>query len=200
MTKGAPNRGIGPHPPAYPGPPNCSDSFNIKATTLRTVRQCGPHFSSFIFLHISLVCPVLESITVVSGRQLQVTVLAFSCLTTTQCSMSSAVGGGAWLRIGGGAAATGCFFVAQPARSRQDTSQAFLMPFVSLSRARLSMAILVTAPDVDNLRRRASRTRSTLPASAASQISELTNYSNVRVFATFSQAGLLAENAINILE
>ncbi len=52
------------------------------------------HFSSFIFLQTSLVCPVFESMTVVTGRQLQVTVLAFSCLTTTQCSMSSARGGG----------------------------------------------------------------------------------------------------------
>src|SRR6267142_1099903 len=88
------------------------------------------HFSSFIFLQTSLVCPVLESITVVTSRQLHVTVLAFSCLTTTQCSMSSAVGGGSWLRIGGGVAATGCFFAAQPARSRQNSSQALLMPFV----------------------------------------------------------------------
>src|SRR5713226_6121081 len=91
----------------------------------------GPsHFSSFIFLQTSLVCPVLESITVVTSRQLQVTVLAFSCLTTTQCSMSSAVGGGSWLRIGGGVTATGCFFAAQPARSRHNASQAFLMSFV----------------------------------------------------------------------
>src|SRR5713101_6977416 len=92
---------------------------------------CGPsHFSSFIFLQTSLVCPVLESITVVTSRQLQVTVLAFSCLTTTQCSMSSAVGGGIWLRIGSGVGATGCFFAAHPTRSRQNTSKAFLMPFV----------------------------------------------------------------------
>ena len=88
------------------------------------------HFSSFIFLQTSLVCPVFESITVVTSRQLQVTVLAFSCLTTTQCSMSSAVGGGIWLRIGSGVGATGCFFAAQPTRSRQNTSQAFLIPFV----------------------------------------------------------------------
>ena len=88
------------------------------------------HFSSFIFLQTSLVCPVLESITVVTSRQLHVTVLAFSCLTTTQCSMSSAVGGGSWLRIGGGVAATGGFFAAQPTRSKQNTSQAFFMPFV----------------------------------------------------------------------
>jgi len=81
-------------------------------------------------LQTSLVCPVFESITVVTSRQLQVTVLAFSCLTTTQCSMSSAVGGGIWLRIGSGVGATGCFFAAQPTRSRQNTSQAFLIPFV----------------------------------------------------------------------
>jgi hypothetical protein len=80
--------------------------------------QSRPHFSSFIFLQTSLVCPVLESITVVTSRQLQVTVLAFSCFTTTQCSMSSALGGGSWLRIGGGVAATGCFFAAQPAKSK----------------------------------------------------------------------------------
>ena len=88
------------------------------------------HFSSFIFLQTSRVCPVLESITVVTSRQLHVTVLAFSCLTTTQCSMSSAVGGGIWLRIGGGVAAIGCFFAEQPTRSRPNTSQAFLMPLV----------------------------------------------------------------------
>src|SRR5260370_21723337 len=85
--------------------------------------------------------------TVVAGRQLHVTVLAFSCLTTTQCSIASAVGGGIWLRMGGGVAATGCFFAAQPASSRQNIRQAFLMPLFSLSRARLSMAILVTRPD-----------------------------------------------------
>jgi hypothetical protein len=93
------------------------------------------HFSSFVTLQISLVCPVFESITVVRGRQLQVTLFAFSCLTTTQCSINSAVGGGNWLRTGGGVAATGCFFAAQPARSRQTTSQTFLMPSVfALSR------------------------------------------------------------------
>jgi len=102
------------------------------------------HFSSFIALQTSVVCPVLESITVVPGTQLQVTVLAFSCLITTQCSITSAVGGGNWLRIGGGVAATGCFFAAQPAISRQNTRLAFLMPLFSLSRVRLSMAILVT--------------------------------------------------------
>src|SRR5580693_2899956 len=65
--------------------------------------------------------------TVFAGEQLQVTVLAFSCLSTTQCSMSSAVGGGTWLRMGGGVAATGVFFAAQPAKSRQNISPAFLM-------------------------------------------------------------------------
>src|SRR5258708_24431532 len=65
--------------------------------------------------------------TVVAGRQLHVTVVAFSCWTTTQCSISSAVGGGIWLRMGGGVAATGCFFAAQPASSRQNITQAFLM-------------------------------------------------------------------------
>src|ERR1700693_5130919 len=94
-------------------------------------RLIRSHFSSFIVLQTSLVCPDFESITVVAGRQLQVTVLAFSCLTTTQCSMSSAVDGGSWLRIGGGGVATtGCFFAAQPARSRQSTIPAFLMPSV----------------------------------------------------------------------
>jgi hypothetical protein len=86
-------------------------------------------------LQTSLVCPVFESMTVLWGKQLQVTVLLFSCLTTTQCSMSSAVGGGNWLRTGGGVAATGCFFAAQPARSKQNTKPAFLMPSVfALSR------------------------------------------------------------------
>ena len=88
------------------------------------------HFSSFIFLQTILVCPVFESITVVKGTQLQDTVLAFSCLTTTQCSMISAVAGGNWLRIGAGVGAAGCFFDAQPARSRQSTSQDFLIPLV----------------------------------------------------------------------
>jgi hypothetical protein len=114
--------------------------------TCSSTLQSRCHFSSFIVLHTSVVCPVFESITVFEGRQLQVTVLAFSCLTTTQCSMSSAMGGGSWLRTGGGVAATGCFFAAQPARSRQNTSQAFFMPLFCLSRARLSVAILVTRP------------------------------------------------------
>jgi hypothetical protein len=87
--------------------------------------------SSFIFLHTSLVCPVLESITVVPGRQLQVTVFAFSCFVTTQCSVTSALAGGSWLRTsGGGVAATGCFFAAQPVKSRRTTRQPLIMPIV----------------------------------------------------------------------
>jgi hypothetical protein len=102
-----------------------------------------------------LVCPVFESITVVTGRQLQVTVLAFSCFTTTQCSMSSAIGGGNWLRIGGGVAATGCFFAVQPARSRQNTSQAFLMPFVVALSCPLVDGNLGYTPDADAVQKRA---------------------------------------------
>ena len=92
--------------------------------------QSWSHCSSFIVLQTSVVWPVFESITVFTGRHLQVTVLAFSCLITTQCSMSSAVGGGVWLRMGGGVVATGCFFAAQPARSRQNISPVFLIPSV----------------------------------------------------------------------
>lgn len=93
------------------------------------------HCSSFIFLQTSVVCPVFESMVVLAGTQLQVTVFAFSCLVTTQCSIVSAVTGGAWLRIGGGVATAGCFFAAQPARSRQTTSQIFFMSSV-FARAR----------------------------------------------------------------
>ena len=104
------------------------------------------HLSSFIFLQTSVVCPVFESIKVVAGRQRQVTVLAFSCSTTTQCWMISAVEGGIWLRTGGGVAATGGFFAAQPVRNRPTKRQTFLIPLFSLSPDRLSMAILVTRP------------------------------------------------------
>ena len=100
---------------------------------------CLPHFSSFIFLQTSVVCPVFESIRVVTARQLQVTVLAFSCLRTTQCSMVSAVSGGAWLRMGAGVGAgvgpavTG-FFGPHPPRIKQairpNPSSTFLMPSV----------------------------------------------------------------------
>jgi hypothetical protein len=68
----------------------------------RKSEACRYHFTSGVFLHTMTVCPVLESIRVVTGTQRQETVLAFSCLVTTQCSMSSAVGGGIWLRTGAG--------------------------------------------------------------------------------------------------
>jgi hypothetical protein len=112
----------------------------------RTAGHDQSHFSSFIFLQTSVVRPVFESITVVAGWQRQVTVLEFSCSTTTQCWMISAVGGGIWLRTGGGVAATGGFFAAQPVSSKQSPRQTFLMPLFSLSPDRLSMAILVTRP------------------------------------------------------
>ena len=86
------------------------------------------------------VCPVFESIRVVTGSQRHETVFAFSCLVTTQCSMTSAVGGGIWLRTGagaaaegggGGAAATGFFLAPHPARQRIEnrnrTEQSFLI-------------------------------------------------------------------------
>ncbi len=88
------------------------------------------YFSSFMALQTSVVCPVFESMTVFAGTQLQVTVLAFSCVVTTQCSMSSAVGGGSWLRMGAGVGATVCFLAAQPARSKQSRSPTFLMSSV----------------------------------------------------------------------
>ena len=52
------------------------------------------YLCSGIFLQTITVCPVLESIRVVTGSQRHVTVFAFSCLFTTQCSMTSAEGGG----------------------------------------------------------------------------------------------------------
>ena len=80
------------------------------------------------------VCPVLESIRVVTGSQRQDTVFAFSRLVTTQCSMTSAEGGGIWLRTGaagGGVAgcvgATGFFFAEQPTTQRSRMSQRFFM-------------------------------------------------------------------------
>lgn len=83
--------------------------------------------SSFIFLHTSVTWPVLESMRVVAGSQLQVTVFAFSSLVTTQCSMVSAEGGGSWLRMGaggGGVCGGGCFFAAQAVSSIHKTSPA----------------------------------------------------------------------------
>jgi len=114
---------------------------------------------SFFFFHwlgkLAWCCRVFESITVVAGRQLQVTVLAFSCLTTTQCSMSSAVGGGSWLRMGGGLAATGSSSPRNWPEAGKIPAKLSSCSLFSLSRPRLSMAILVTRRDVDTLRRRA---------------------------------------------
>src|SRR5580765_3197723 len=93
-------------------------------------RVCG------IFLHTITVCPVLESIRVVTGSQRHDTVFAFSCLVTTQCSMTSAVGGGIWLRTGAGTAAaggggvdaaTGFFLAEHPTRHRSKMSHRFLI-------------------------------------------------------------------------
>ena len=82
-----------------------------------------------IFLQTMTVCPVLESIRVVTGTQRQDTVLAFSRLVTTQCSMTSAVGGGIRLRTGAGGrrwcgGATGFFLAEQPtSEQKQDEPQ-----------------------------------------------------------------------------
>ena len=82
------------------------------------------------------VWPVLESIRVVTGSQRHDTVFAFSCLVTTQCSITSAVGGGIWLRTGDGAAAgggegeapaTGFFLAEQPTRHKSKMSHRFLI-------------------------------------------------------------------------
>jgi hypothetical protein len=123
--------------------------------------------SSFIFLQTSLVCPVFESITVFPGTQLQVTVLAFSCALTTQCSMTSALAGGIWLRMGGGVggggvAATGGFFAAHPVSSRHNTSQPFSHASCFRSVPRLSMAILITGRAFAHLRGREGRPGSTM--------------------------------------
>ena len=126
-------------------PPSAVRSSEARSVFHATRHRAPTYFSSFIFLQTSVVCPVLESIRVVTARQLHVTVLAFSCLTTTQCSTVSAVSGGARLRIGGGIgpAVTG-FFGPHPDRIRQapirqatreTPSPAVLMPSVfALSR------------------------------------------------------------------
>lgn len=77
--------------------------------------KIGRHLVSGIFLHTMTVCPVLESIRVVTGSQRQETVFAFSRLVTTQCSMTSAEGGGIRLRTGAGAGGAGAaaFFLAE---------------------------------------------------------------------------------------
>jgi hypothetical protein len=88
---------------------------------------------SGIFLHTMTVCPVLESIRVVTGTQRHETVFAFSRLVTTQCSMTSAVGGGIWLFTctgGGGVAgvtAAGFFLAEQPIRHTSRMSHRFFM-------------------------------------------------------------------------
>jgi hypothetical protein len=56
--------------------------------------------------------------------------------------------------MGGGVAATGCFFAAQPARSRQNTSPVFLMPSVfALSRPLVDGNLGYLAPTRTPLRR-----------------------------------------------
>jgi hypothetical protein len=98
------------------------------------------YLSSFIFLQTISVLPVFESIFVVTGMHAQVTVLAFSSFTTTQCSMSSADAGGIWLFRGlicgagagagvggGGGAGAGGFLAAHPASNKTDTSQNFFI-------------------------------------------------------------------------
>jgi hypothetical protein len=92
------------------------------------------HLVGGIFLQTMTVCPVLESMRVVTGSQRHDTVFAFSCLVTTQCSMTSAVGGGIWLRTGAGAAtegggdaATGGFLAEQPTKHTSKMSHRFLI-------------------------------------------------------------------------
>src|SRR5258705_1667529 len=92
------------------------------------------------------VCPVFESIRVVTGSQRQDTVFAFSCLLTTQCSITCALGGGITLRIGAGAraggdaaacGATGFFLAAQPARSRIPSRNRMDQNFLIATNSRL---------------------------------------------------------------
>jgi hypothetical protein len=96
----------------------------------RVNAQARRHLVSGIFLQTMTVCPVFESIRVVTGSQRQETVFEFSCLLTTQCSITCALAGGIWLRIGagartgagagggGGVAATGFFLAPHPVRTR----------------------------------------------------------------------------------
>ncbi len=89
------------------------------------------HLVSGIFLQTMTVCPVLESIRVVTGSHRHDTVLAFSRLVTTQCSMTSAVGGGMRLRTaaggGGCGGATGFFLAEQPTTNKSRMSHRFFM-------------------------------------------------------------------------
>ena len=101
----------------------------------RGAAEIRDYLVSGIFLQTMTVCPVLESIRVVTGSQRHDTVFAFSRLVTTQCSMTSAVGGGIWLRTGAGAAtegagggvATGVFLAEHPNRHRSKMSHRFLI-------------------------------------------------------------------------
>src|SRR5438552_11928818 len=94
---------------------------------------CFSYFSSGIFLQTTTICPVFESILVVTGRQRQDTVFAFSSFVTTQCSISSAFGGGVRLRItrvGAEGVAAGLCLDAQPTTNRRDISHAFLIRII----------------------------------------------------------------------
>jgi len=111
--------------------------WSSRSEGLSVRRQFSRHLVCGIFLQTMTVCPVLESIRVVTGSQRHDTVFAFSCLVTTQCSITSAVGGGIWLRTGagaaagggegGGAAATGFFLAEQPTRHKSNMSHRFLI-------------------------------------------------------------------------
>jgi hypothetical protein len=96
------------------------------------------YLSSFIFLQTISVFPVFESIFVVTGTHAQVTVLAFSSFTTTQCWINSADAGGIALFSGftcgatgggggGGAVTTAGFFGEQAESNKTDTSQNFFI-------------------------------------------------------------------------
>jgi hypothetical protein len=91
-------------PNAWPEPmASCSGEGGSLESALRASR----HLVSGIFLQTMTVCPVLESIRVVTGSQRHETVFAFSCLLTTQCSITCALGGGITLRTGAGGGAAG---------------------------------------------------------------------------------------------
>ena len=102
----------------------------------RRVACSGAYFFSGIFLHTITVYPVLESILVVTGRQRQETVLAFSCSVITQCSISSALGGGSWLRTcagaGGGVGTDGFCLAAQPTRNGSNITRQRI--FIAINR------------------------------------------------------------------
>ena len=68
--------------------------FKSRTSPIHFSGSTTSYFSSFIFLQTSLVCPVFDSIKVVTGRQLQVTVLAFFLLD--HCTVFDDFGGGWW--------------------------------------------------------------------------------------------------------